>query len=218
MLRMMLRVQWVRVRVGVILCAILLVALPLLMIRAGGGPDGEIGGAGWWLRNAEGIGKAIPVIALFLGLYLGLTAWSDDVKGGHVYALSLPIARERYVLYRFLATAAPLLVPAAGLLAGSLIAIAAVNLPLGVHSYPFALALRMLMASLVSYAIFFAIAVATRRAVLLVLGTIVVLVAADLIIGLFEVQPMVIETAVDILTTWPGPLAILLGRWALFDV
>jgi hypothetical protein len=219
MLKQLIRVQWSRVRTPVILVALILFALPLLMIRANGGPDSSaVDTVGWWLHSAQVIGHAIPILALVAGLYLGIAAWTDDAKGGHVYALTLPLPRERYVVYRFLAGAVPITVPALCLLAGCLIATASVRLPSGVHAYPIALASRAFLATVVCYSIFFAIAIATRRAVLIVMGLLVTLIAAELIAGMLHLDFDALASAATLLTTWPGPLAILAGHWALFDV
>lgn len=216
MLREMMKVQWLRARIVAILAALVLLTLPLMVIRLG--PPGELYNVGTWLRNAELMGRMIPAIMLVYGMSLAALTWSDDSRGNHVYALSLPLPRERYVLYRFLAQAPALVLPPAALLAGSLIAMTAVALPSGVHAYPVALALRALLAGLTCYAIFFVIANSPRRAGLILCSVVGGLVAIDLLLGAVGVDESVLGTVGRIMTTWPGPLAILTGRWALFDV
>ena len=68
------------------------------------------------------------------------------------------------------------------------------------------------------FAIFFSISVGTKRAVVITLGAIGGIVLADVMLGAFGGDAVVVSTVYDALTTWPGPLAILMGRWALFDV
>jgi hypothetical protein len=68
------------------------------------------------------------------------------------------------------------------------------------------------------FAIFFAISIGTKRAVVATLGLIGGLLTADLIRTALGDDPIVVSWVYGILTAWPGPLAILLGRWALFDV
>jgi hypothetical protein len=216
MLREMIKVQWLRSRIVALFAALLLFTFPLLVVRLG--PPGELYNVGMWLRNAELMGRMIPTIMLLYGMTLAALAWSDDTKGNHVYALSLPLPRERFIVYRFLAQLPALVLAPAGLLVGAFVAMAAVTLPSGVHAYPVALALRALLAGLTCYAIFFVIANSPRRAGLILCSVVGGLVAIDLLLGAVGVDDSVLGTVGKMITTWPGPLAILTGRWALFDV
>jgi len=95
-----------------------------------------------------------------------------------------------------------------------------VRLPSGIHAYPAQITLRFAVAALVCYAIFFAISIATKRAALAVLGIICGVLLADLVltaVGQGD-SGTVTTTMFMLLTNWPGPLSILMGRWALFDV
>ena len=148
-----------------------------------------------------------------------ITAWAPDHLGRHVYALSLPVPRWQFVLLRYAAGGTLLALPVAALGLGAVTASLAVNLPPGIHAYPVALTVRFALAALLCFSMFFSIAIATKRAVLLVLGAIGAVLLGDLLYGTltqgrFSLTLMLFEG----LTTWPGPLAILLGRWALFDV
>jgi hypothetical protein len=219
MYRQVLRSLWSGLRLPVLLLALVAFTLPLLTVTYGGGLRGApTGRVAEWLYAAQQIGVLIPGLALVVGLLLGLGAWMHDHAGKHVYALSLPVSRERYVWLRFAAGATLLLVPVLALGAGALIATLSVRLPSGVHAYPVPLTGRFLMASLVCYGIFFAIAISTRRAAVAVLGVIGGLLLADLLLSAVGVGANVTPTVFMWLTNWPGPLAILIGRWALFDV
>ena len=170
-----------------------------------------------WLFAAQQLGQLVPYLALLAGVLLGLGAWASDHAGKHVYALSLPVTRSRYVLLRFAAGATLLLIPVAAIGVGALVATLSVTLPGGVHAYPLQLTARFLLATIVCYAIFFAVAISTRRAALALLGVIGGLLLADAVLwaaGVSAVTPTVFMW----LTNWPGPLSILVGRWALFDV
>src|ERR1041385_568645 len=103
------------------------------------------------------------VLAAGVGLVVALAAWSNDHRGRHVYALSLPVPRWKYALMRFGAGGLFLLAPAVGVLAGSLVVAALGAIPEGLHVYPLALALRFAFAAAVAYALFFAIASSTSR-------------------------------------------------------
>ena len=219
MLMELVRVHWVRVRAPVIVVAIILFTIPLAILRSSNAADPQaLADVGTWLRAAALVGKLFPLFAALAAGILGFAAWNDDTKGRHVYALTLPISRERYVLYRFVAGAAPILVLALALLAGCLIASWVVHLPSGVHAYPLALGFRFLVASLVCYSVTFALGIATRRALIAVLGAILVLLVAQLVAGVLDASVSPIDATIDFLTSWPGPFAILIGNWSLFDV
>ena len=219
MYRQVLHAQWLALRLPVVLLAVLAFAVPLLTVTYGGNLEGApTGRVAEWLFAAQRIGVLIPGLALLLGLLLGIGAWAHDHAGKHVYALSLPVSRERYVWLRFTSGATLLLVPVAGLGIGALIAALSVALPSGVHAFPLQLTARFLLASLICYAIFFAISISTKRAALAILGVICGVLLADLLLAAVGVSGSVTPTVFMWLTNWPGPLSILIGRWALFDV
>ncbi len=219
MFRQVLKAQWLTARLAVVILAVLAFALPLLIVTYGGNLEGAPSGAvAVWLYAAQKIGSLIPGLALLLGLLLGMGAWAPDHLGKHVYALSLPVPRSMYVLLRFAAGATMLAVPVVALGIGAVVAGLAVKLPSGVHAYPLQMAVRFALASLVCYAIFFAISIATKRAVLATLGVVCGVLLADLFLVALGVGSSVTESVFYLLTNWPGPLSILMGRWALFDV
>jgi hypothetical protein len=221
MYRQVLKAQWLAARLPVVFVAVLAFALPLLTVTYGGSLEGApTEQVAQWLYAAQQIGVLIPGLALLVGVLLGIGAWAPDQAGKHVYALSLPVPRSMYVLLRFAAGATLLGVPVVALGLGSVVALLAVTLPVGIHAYPFQLTLRFALASLVCYAIFFSISIATKRAALAVLGVICGVLLADLVVAALNLKSAasVTGTVFYLLTTWPGPLAILMGRWALFDV
>ena len=219
MYRQVLHAQWLALRLPVVLLAVLAFAVPLLTVTYGGSREGApTGRVAEWLFAAQQIGVLIPGLALLLGLLLGIGVWAHDHAGKHVYALSLPVSRERYVWLHFTAGAALLLVPVVALGIGALIAVFSVTLPSGIHAYPLQLTARFLLASLICYSIFFAISISTKRAALAILGIICGILLADLVLSVVGVSGSVTPTVFMWLTNWPGPLSILIGRWALFDV
>ncbi|HXY70078.1 MAG TPA: hypothetical protein VEH62_11555 [Gemmatimonadales bacterium] len=219
MFRRILQSQWKALRLPVILLAVLAFALPLLTVTYGGRLEGAPAGrVAQWLYGAQQIGLLLPGFAVLVGVLTGIGAWTSDHAGKHVYALSLPLSRARYVWLRFAAGAALLLAPTAALGVGSLAAAASVTLPSGVHAYPLQLTARFFLAVLVCYAVFFAISISTRRAALVVLGVIGGLLLADGVLTVMDLRATVTPTVLMWLTNWPGPLSILIGRWALFDV
>jgi hypothetical protein len=219
MYAVMLRAQWRTTRVLIAALTVVAFGAPLATVFYGANlATASSYTVGSWLSAATSIGSAIPVIALLTGVLLGMAVWSADQLGGHVYALSLPLPRWRYVLLRFAVGATFVAAPVAAATAGALIAASAVQLPEGLHAYPLPLALRFATATLVCYAIFFALSTATKRLALVLLGTLGGLVLGDLLLAALGKDAVVVVTGFRLLTTWPGPLAILMGRWALFDV
>ena len=211
--------QWKSARIVVTLAAVLAFVLPLGSVLYAGAIGDS---AGWqvasWLSASRMVGAIIPFVALGTGLVLGMVTWAPDHAGKHVYAMSLPVPRARYILLRYGAGLVLLGGPAAALLASSLIATLAVDLPRGVSAYPVQLTARFALTLALCYALFFAISIATRRAVLFTLGALGSMVVTDMLLGLAGTRAVVTITVLEALTRWPGPLAILLGRWALFDV
>lgn len=214
-----LRAQWLTSRQIVVTFIVLAFGVPLAAVFYGANLTlGDTGRVAGWLRAAESFGIAIPVVALFLGVSLGMSAWAADHAGRHVYALTLPVSRPHYVLLRFGAGATLLVPPVLAMGLGAVVASLAVDLPAGVHAYPLQLTARFALASLACYAIFFAISVATKQALLFTLGVIGGVGLADLLVKALGGETQVAETLLFALTRWPGPLSILIGRWALFDV
>jgi hypothetical protein len=221
MYRQVLRSQWLALRLPVVLLAVLGFALPLLTVTYGGALENAPSETvAQWLFAAGKIGVLIPGLALLVGLLLGIGTWAPDHAGKHVYALSLPVPRAMYVLLRFAAGATLVAAPVVALGVGSAVAVLSVKLPSGIHAYPMQLTLRFALACLVCFAIFFAISISTKRAALAVLGLLGGVLLADLVLAALSISgaATVSETVLYLLTNWPGPLAILMGRWALFDV
>lgn len=221
MFKQVLKTQWLAARLPVMLLAVLGFTLPLLIVTYGGSlENAPTERVAQWLFAAQKIGVLIPGLALLVGLLLGIGAWAPDHAGKHVYALSLPLPRSMYVLLRFAAGATLLAVPVAALGVGALVAVLSVKLPSGIHAYPLQLTVRFALASLVCYAIFFSISIATKRAALVILGVICGVLLADVLVAALDLKNGISVTGwlFYVVTTWPGPLAILMGRWALFDV
>src|SRR5512135_2664379 len=127
MYRQVLHALWTALRLPVVLLAVLAFAVPLLTVTYGGNLESAPAGrVAQWLFAAQQIGVLIPGLALLVGLLLGMGAWMHDHAGKHVYALSLPVSRERYVVLRFAAGATLLLIPVAAIGLGALIAVLSV--------------------------------------------------------------------------------------------
>ena len=217
--KQILRAEWQSTRVLVVLMTLCAFAVPLGSVFYGG--DVARGGeyaVSNWLSASRTVGQVIPLLSLAAGVLMGMATWAPDHLGRHVYALSLPLHRWQYVLLRFGAGVALLALPVVALGAGAMIAAGSVRLPIGIHAYPLILTMRFALSALVMFAIFFTIAIGTKRAVALTLAVIGGLVLSDVLTTAFGAEPVVLDTVYGWLTHFPGPLAILMGSWALFDV
>ena len=175
---------WRESRLAVTLLAGVALALPILAFR-GTWTDADPWTAWDLLHAATRWSAAYPVLALTAALSLAAGAWWPDHRTRHVYALTLPIARPRYLLLRYAAGLALLVAIACVLWVGALIATFRIPLPPLLHAYPAGLAARFCLAGFSAYTLLFALSGLTPRiARLLVAGCLVlviVTVAADLL-------------------------------------
>jgi hypothetical protein len=215
MFKALLTVQWKSTRGAALLGLILGFGIPLASVQW---TDDRYGNeVAYVVGRMQSFGVAYALLAAGIGLAAALFAWSADHRGRHVYALSLPVRRSRYAAMRFAAGALFLLVPAAGVLIGSLAAIAIAHIPEGLHSYPLSLTIRFLLASGVAYSIFFAIAASTPKAAGMVLGGLAALVIASIFLSATSMNVNVMGHVGDFVFSQPGPLSVFTGRWMLID-
>ena len=219
MFKQVLFAQWLSSRLALAVLSVVAFALPLVSVFFGSdiATTGRTA-LGEWLVVTDRVAQVLPYFAVLVGALLGVLAWSPDLAGRHVYALSLPVSRARFVALRFGAGTVLALVPSAALAVGAAVASLAVQLPPGVRAYPLELSVRFTLATLTVYALFFALASASRRSQLAIIGAICAAIVLDLTLLAFDASFSVTAATLNALTTWPGPLSILVGRWALFDV
>ncbi len=214
MFKALMKVQWKWSKGAALLATIFGFAIPLVSVQSISSDDM---GAESVVRRMQEFGIGYAILAGCVGLAFALLAWSADHKARHVYALSLPVDRSRYAAMRFGAGALFLLLPALGVLAGSLVAVAIVNAPAGLHYYPLSLCLRFLLASAVSFSVFFAIASSTPKAAGIVLGSIASLFLVAFVLEMANVKYDLLAHAADFLFDEIGPLSVFTGRWMLID-
>lgn len=227
MARQMFFVHWKAARWGLLPFLVAAFALPLLSVQGLGGEGGtaDVNRFAFRLMEAGALWSALfPLLAVSVGAVLALSAWVWDHHSGHVYALTLPLARWRYASLKFGTGALIMLLPVGTFALGAWLATASVALPPGLEAYPGALVLRFLAATLTAYALFFAMAAGTIRTVVLVLGGgLLALVFGNVVLGLvgdlFGFDAVTVTTALlRGLVAWPSPLRIFAGNWMLFDV
>lgn len=165
------------------------------------------------------VGTAIEVIAVLAGFTVAWQAYDVDDRGGHIYALSLPIARSRALGMRAAAAGIVLALPALGVWVGALFAAGQMSLPSTLHTYGGSLALRAFLASWLAHACMFALRYSAGRRAKLVFCVLVVGIAllALAAVTMPSTRAIITRTG-DFLISNPGPFGVLFGRWTLIDV
>lgn len=218
MFRAMLYSQWKWSRLIVVLGSVAGFALPIVSVQGAATAERSPLAAGELLQTVQAWGVLYPVLAAALGLLVAIASWAPDHRGRHVQALSLPLARWRYVLLRFGAGAALLAPAILAVAAGALLATWSATIPTGLQAYPVALAIRFALAVLVAYAVFFAVSAGTARTAGIILGLIGGLILVQIIAGVANLDLDLTGKLQVVVLNWPGPLAIFTGRWMLIDV
>jgi hypothetical protein len=220
MWRAILETQWKWTRGLALLGVIIVFAIPLLSLRTASAAAAEAmrSPLSVFIMTMQSWGVGYAIAAGALGLATAIFAWAFDHRLRHVYALSLPIARWRYVLYRFCAGLVMLAIPVCALFAATEIVAHSGLVPKELHTYPVALTLRFAFATLVAYALFFAVSSATPRTAGYILGAIALVVASQIVLLSANSHFDIISHAIDVLFATPGLLAVFGGRWALVDV
>ncbi len=210
--------QWKWSRLLIAASFIAAFALPILTVQGLGITDPTIWDARSILRTAEARSVWYAVLAAAIGLLLATNVWSADHRGDHVYALSLPVPRWRFAVLRFSAGCVLLLVPLVAFWAGAVLAGTVLSLPYGLHAYPTALALRFALATVVAYAVFFAISSGTTKTAGVVLAIVGGLVVVQVLLHGANVDSDFLQDLFGRAVSWPGPFGVFAGRWALIGV
>jgi hypothetical protein len=165
------------------------------------------------------IGLASLALSVMAGAAIATQAFGMDERASHVYALSLPVTRARFLGTRAITAGALLGLPALAIWIGGMITVGQVEVPPALRGYPGALAVRVLLAAWLAHSLVFALRYAAGRRARVVFFVLLVAVLGAAIAS--AVAPGVRGTIAaigDFLVTHPGPLGIFFGRWTLFDV
>lgn len=230
MFRQLLFVHWKGIRFGLLPFILLAFGIPLLVVQGLGtspaDPDTMAISARTVLRGIQAWTPLFPLLASVTGVVVALSAWTWDHKKEHVYPLSLPLERWRYVLMKMAAGAVLLAIPCFAFWLGSLLATSSLEIPVGLRAYPTAVALRFLITALLLYSLLFAMAAGTLKTTVWILvgigaavvvgGTAVDWVGEVFLPGLGTLSLM--EWLLDRLLSWPGPFEVITGSWMLVDV
>jgi hypothetical protein len=212
--RAMLECEWRWTRALLFLAAVLAFGLPLLSVRVAANTDF----LATFIATMASWGVAYAVTAGTLGLMVAVVTWGFDHRLRHVYALSLPIARWRYVLLRYSAGLLMLVIPVAALLVSAELVAHSKLVPPTLHAYPVALTLRFSFALFVVSSLFFVVATPTPRTAGYILGAIALVIVTQVVLSSASVQFNLISRMMDAVFAAPGLLAVFGGRWALIDV
>jgi len=211
----MLYIHWKQARLPLLPFVVAAFGLPLMSVQGLGSPYGELSLASGF---SELLGLSLPlypVLAFLTGAALALTAWNWDHQYNHVYALSLPLARWEYTLLKMGAGLVLALVPTFALWISAQIASSVIALPEGLRAYPNALTFRFFLATLLSYALVFAMAAGTvKTSVWALSGAAGAFVIGMVVFGSLGVD----DVAIQYLWRAGGPFEVFTGTWALIDV
>ena len=216
MFKAMIRIQWKACWHLVTALALAAFALPLVSVRVGW--RGAEANLPHFLTELELWGLLYPALAALAAVTLGVAIWVSDRRGHHIYALLLPIPRWRYVLLRYAAGLVLLLPIVLALWLGAVLATTSLDLPLGIRVFPHALALKFALALLLCFGLAFAAAAASARSLGIGFRVLGLFLAVHVAVILLKPKTNLLWSLATALATWPGPLAMLGGRWMLIDV
>jgi len=188
-------------------------AVPMLTVQGTDNtPPGSLDRAGHVLGQAAIAAPLFPIVALCLGCFIAVATWLPDIAGRWVYVLTLPIDRVRLAGYR-LATGVVLILPVVLVLwLSSLLAVSLAGLTAPIVAAPGALALRFLLAAVLTFFVVSPVVLFSRR-------TWIALVSLVLVAIIFSVRLPGLPNLIDLLFLHEmSPLHPLAGQWRLFDV
>jgi hypothetical protein len=212
MFRQILFTQWRWSAQLMALLGALVIALPIAAFNDLPAAPGAI------ITRSTTWGFLYPGLAALTGLLLGLTAWTADHRGQHVYALTLPVPRWFYALLRYAAGIALVMAVVGAALAGTLIATAGLTLPPGMHTYAGLVTIRFALGAVLVYSIVFAISSATTRTAGGILGVLGGLLLAEFLTNRFGSDISILEPIAKFLVSPAGPFGIFSMPWLLVAV
>jgi hypothetical protein len=213
-----LRTQVAWTRTGVLAFAVGVFVIPSLVWRLAGGDTWAAWAPFAVIQGFSAVGPLLGGLALLGGMLLAALPWTIDAETRHVYPLSLPVPWSRYVMMRYAAGALTLLAPALALYLGGWFVLLQLELPDVLRAYPGTLAIRFLLATLVSYSATFTLQyVFGKSAAKVVLYGIVLIAVVSIAVRALG-GPDVVSWIGRTLFQWPGPFAVFAEPWKLIDV
>jgi hypothetical protein len=182
MIREFLITEWQRRRLSLLLVSAVYAVNPVISLLGLSVGGAARPGAREAVLQSQSTGLLLLTsLCLAAGIWGG-GSWTDERRGGWVYALSLPIGRVQLFTLRYLAGLMWLLLPFALLGVLAYLAAGAADLPPGVYAYPGAFVRWVVLTGWLLYTLTFVLAVLFDRPLLVVLGAAVVLVLLQIVI------------------------------------
>ena len=219
MYRALLWAQWRSTAPVLFLFTMLAFAMPLgqVLFTQVAGSTGSPEDAGMILRLLSESSPVYPFMALYCGGLAASFCWTDDQRGKHVYALSLPVPRWYYLLLRMGVGMTYLAAPVVAVWISALIAVSQVALPQGLHAYPGGIAVRFGLASAVVFAAVFSLGTLSKRNWITVAWVAGAGIALLLLFAMLGLESPIVRMG-RWLMNWPSFIDTFTGRWLLVDV
>jgi hypothetical protein len=218
MFRQMLYVQWKWSRDILLFFVVACFATPfvvtwLVVPVMGGATPRQL------VRVGESTGGALMVLSLLLGGSIAALGWIADARSSHVYALTLPIGRRRFLAFRALGASCLFLVPALATWLGGVILGSQLTLPDALDLHAATLAWRVLLAATLAHAVVFAFRYTTgERARHYALAFLLGCGAVGISMLFFPGMRDDVSRILFALFRSPGPFGLLTSGWSLIDV
>jgi len=212
----LMRQQWQSTKVAALLLLTVCLALPILSMRDAADASGPW--AAWELVGAASTwGFTYPLVAMLGALGTAIGVWRPDHRSAHVYALTLPLPRWRYLFMRYSAGLVLLLASGMALAIGAMVAVRAIVLPPGLHAYPLSLALRFCVAGVVAYTLLFALSGLTARVARWLVALLLLIVIASAGFDLLGLSWNPLRFVIDAALSPYSPLVVFRASWMLID-
>jgi hypothetical protein len=220
MFKAVLALQWRSSRVTLLVLLALAVALPFASLA--------LAQQNTWTSPADlafpfisALNSMSPLFAGFAwgtGGLLAVLAWRDDFATKHLYSLVLPVPRWYFLLLRMSAGLLFIDLVTVALFSSSLLTVAQLTVPPGLHAYPGGFAVRYALAASVAFVVIFAMGSASERVLKWVGIAIATIAAASVLFAAIGIDWSPIGDIVGWFVKWPGMLNVFAGRWVLIDV
>jgi hypothetical protein len=207
MFRQVLFTQWRWAAGFVVMLAAFGIAIPMATLRhLPASPSLVLDRANVW-------GHAFPILAAVTGLLIGMSAWAADHRGGHIYALTLPVPRWYYTLLRYGSGAVLVLAVGAGVWLGSLMATSGLTLPEGLVTQAGTVTVRFVLVALANYSVIFAVASGTNRTAGWILAGFVGLLVTQMVASTIDpsADPVVFEMIGELVVRSGFPYQMFIG-------
>ncbi len=217
MFRQIFMVQWKWTRNALLAMSVLVMIVPAVALRLGANdsynptPASIIG-----ISNIAGVATAL--FAIITGIVVQDASWRNDVNGKYVYALSMPVRWQDLLARRIAGGVILLLIPALFVWIGGGITVSLLNLPATLHAYPFGVAVRFFLASVMAFAMWSVLVrFSGERSAIVVLLLLLVIPSTVVAVQLLHLD-VPAAALLRALTDAPSPLSVFFTRWALIDV